>query len=313
MRKCGLSVQWLSLAGVLSLVGCARGELGVWDDDAGESGTAGAGGDGTAGAAGQGGASASTGGAGGLGAGGSGVGGSSAGSSGQGAGVGGANGGNGGGGGASGAGGSIGGAGGNGGRDGGAGARPDGSAGSAGSSGAAGAGGAIVDARSEPPSACPTCSIKVQYECFQDGDMVHQIEFGATIVNMSDMPIALNTVTMRYWYTEDATGTQQPRCDGAMVGCSAVSLSVHAVTPARPGADAYVELAFTGGDMLAPQAATGEVRITILKTNPTTFTQSNDHSFRSTGAVYVDAPNITGYVGGQLAWGTEPASALPTP
>jgi hypothetical protein len=136
--------------------------------------------------------------------------------------------------------------------------------------------------------------------------MVHQIEFGVSIVNTSDTPVALNTVTMRYWYTEDATGMQQPRCDSGIVGCSAVSLGVHAVTPPRLRADAYVELAFTGGAMLAPNAETGEIRITVLQTSSSMFTQSNDHSFRSTGAVYVDAPNLTAYVGGRLAWGNEP-------
>jgi hypothetical protein len=135
--------------------------------------------------------------------------------------------------------------------------------------------------------------------------MVQQIEFSVRIVNTSDVPIALNTVTTRYWYTEDATGTQQPRCDGGTSICPSASLGVHAVTPPKPTADAYVELSFTSG-MLAAHAETDEIRITVLKTNSSMFSQRNDYSFRSTGASFVDAPNVTAYLGGRLAWGAEP-------
>jgi hypothetical protein len=136
--------------------------------------------------------------------------------------------------------------------------------------------------------------------------MVQLIEFAVRVVNDSDTPIALNDVTARYWYTEDGTGMQQARCDSPSAVCSATSLTVHAVTPTRPTADAYLELGFSGGAMLAAHAATDEVRITLSKTNASAYTQSNDHSFKSTGASYIDATNMTAYVGGRLAWGVEP-------
>jgi hypothetical protein len=136
--------------------------------------------------------------------------------------------------------------------------------------------------------------------------MVQQLEFGVEVVNTGTSAIALSSVAVRYWYTEDATGTQQTACGLAAVGCGAVSLSVHPVSPARATSDAYVEIAFTGVTMLAPGASSGEVRLSITKTSATPFNQGNDYSFRSTGASYLDAPTVTAYIGGRLAWGTEP-------
>jgi endoglucanase len=183
----------------------------------------------------------------------------------------------------------------------------DASAGSAGASGA-GAAGAVVDAMAEPPPPpfCPTCPLRVQYTCFQDGSAPQGIEFGVRVANASAAPVTLNAITIRYWYTEDGTGTQQPSCVGAAPGCAAVSLAVRPVTPARPMADAFLEIGFVGAAMLAPNTDTGEIRITIGKTNAVSFNQPNDYSFRSTGANYVDAPNITAYQAGGLVWGTEP-------
>jgi hypothetical protein len=309
MRKIGCSSRLLWFAGALLLAGCAHGiELGLVDEDAGGAGAGGSGGlgsttgeggasgastvAGVGGAAGVGGGSGGTGGAGGSGMAGNAAGSGGSGGSGPGGG-GGSSGGKGGGGGVP----VDGGLGGRGGVGGAGGVRADASAGSGGVSGA---GGAVVDA------GCPTCSLKVQYECLQDGEMVQQIEFVTRIVNTSDAPVALSGVTMRYWYTEDATGAQQTRCDSDSATCQAVSLVVHAVNPARPTADAYVELSFTGGGMIAARAQAPEIRISILKTNPSPFGQRNDHSFTSTGAMFVDAPNVTAYVGGRLVWGTEP-------
>ena len=130
-------------------------------------------------------------------------------------------------------------------------------------------------------------------------------------MNAGAAPIALNTVTLRYWYTEDGTGTQQPNCVGSALGCPAISFAVNPVTPARPMADAYLQIGFVGGmldgGMLAPNTDSGEIRISIAKTGAVSFNQPNDYSFRSTGANYFDAPNITAYMGGTLIWGTEPS------
>jgi hypothetical protein len=212
-------------------------------------------------------------------------------------------------GGASGSGGAVGssGSGGNsagGGGDGGAGGA-DASAGSGGASGAAGAGGGVMDAAVELPPTCPTCALNAQYQCFQNGDMINPLELGLDVVNTSAMPIALSRITLRYWYTVDATGTQQARCNGAALGCQAVSLAVRLVNPPRVNANAYLEVGFLGTAMLAPNAASGEIRMSILG-SAGLYDQRNDYSFKSTGAVYAEAPNVTAYLGGTLAWGSEP-------
>jgi cellulose 1,4-beta-cellobiosidase len=83
-------------------------------------------------------------------------------------------------------------------------------------------------------------------------------------------------------------------------------LSTHAVAPVRATADTYLEVGFMGTAMLAPSASSGEVRLNLTGANALSYDQANDYSFQSTGAVYVEAPRVTAYLGGTLAWGTEP-------
>jgi hypothetical protein len=269
-------------AGALAFISCAHGiELGPLNDNEGPTGSAGL--------SGQAGNAPGQSGAGGAGVVGTGF--SAGGASASGGAVG-----------SSGAGGNSGGGGG---QVGGAGGLdPDGSAGSGGTSGAAGAAGAVMDAAVEAPPTCPTCALNAQYQCFQNGDMINLLELGLDVVNTSAMPIARNRITLRYWYTVDATGAQQPTCVSAALGCAAVSLAVRQVTPPRVNADSYLEVGFVGTAMLAPSAAIGEIRISILGTG--LYDQRNDYSFKSTGAVYAEALNVTAYLGGTLAWGNEP-------
>jgi hypothetical protein len=192
-----------------------------------------------------------------------------------------------------------------------------GTGGSGGASGASGAGGSsvggaaddggagAVDAPEEPPPpVCPECVLRVQYRCFQNGGMVSQVELGLIVMNASAFPIALNTIRLRYWYSADGTGTQQATRDTTDVDAT---LSVHPFAPARVNSDAYIEVALAGTGMLAPGASTAAIRISLRATTPpSTYDQTDDHSFMSTGASYVDWTNVTAYLVNRRVWGVEP-------
>jgi cellulose 1,4-beta-cellobiosidase len=169
--------------------------------------------------------------------------------------------------------------------------------------GAAGTGaagtGMVVDAGTDAPPNC-NCKLKVQYECRQNGASVLQPEYSLRVVNTGTTAIQLNTVTVRYWYTVDGTGTQTGSCASTAHPCT---IAFQPAPMPKATADTYAVISFGGGS-LAAGADTGEIQIQMRGSGA--MNQTNDFSFLNTGAVYTDQPDITGYVSGKLIWGAPP-------
>ena len=170
-----------------------------------------------------------------------------------------------------------------------------------------GSAGGPIDASTEPPPACTNCVLKVQYQCRQNGPSVGEASFILKVLNTGTMPAALGSISIRYYYTVDSNAAQEADCDTAVVGCSAVSFAFKTVTPAKPKADRYLEVSLAGTGSIAAGGDSGEIQIRMHDpTYQAKYDQTNDYSFASTGAIYVDAPNITAYSGTTKVWGTEP-------
>ena len=158
----------------------------------------------------------------------------------------------------------------------------------------------------EAAPACPDCQLKAQVHNRQEGDDSEQVSFVVKIGNTGTQPVSLRTVTFRYWFTNDGAA-DEVACDFAVVGCASLSMKFVAVTPAKTKADTYLEVGFEVNTNLQPGRDTDEIQIRVHDPKfHVRHTQTNDYSYVATGTKFVDAPKITAYVGGKLAWGTEP-------
>jgi endoglucanase len=157
-----------------------------------------------------------------------------------------------------------------------------------------------------PPPTTPTGSVKVQYKNNDASTTDNGIRPGLRVVNTGSATLDLSTVTMRYWFTRDGGPTTfGTACDYAAVGCANVRTRVVMLPSPVNGADAYLEVSFTGGTVAAGRDS-GDVQVRVNKSDWSTFAEVGDHS-HATNTAYADAPRVAAYVGGALAWGSPAA------
>lgn len=120
----------------------------------------------------------------------------------------------------------------------------------------------------------------------------------------------LNSVTVRYWFNCDCTNqTLQAWVDWAGLIPAGTNetgnVQVTVVPTSLGGQTNYVLYSFTGNLVLQPGQAI-QVQSRFNKNDWSNMTQSNDWSFASDTS-FSDATHVTGYLGGSLVWGEEPA------
>ena len=150
-------------------------------------------------------------------------------------------------------------------------------------------------------------TVTAQYETSTTGATTSTLSNQIQLVNNGANPVPLSSLTVRYWFTEDGTQALQYACDYTSLGCANVTSSFVTVSPARTGADHYLQLGFTSGaGSLAPGASSGGIQNRIYQANYATMTQTNDYSFNAADASFTANPHITVYYNGTLIYGTEP-------
>ena len=169
---------------------------------------------------------------------------------------------------------------------------------------------AIPPTATSTPTVVVTTSFKVQLLSGVTSDTTNSPHPQIRVVNTGTGPLSLNNVTVKYWFNCDCTNqTLQAWVDWAglaPVGTTAtgnVQVSVQATS--LGGQTDYVLYSFTGNLVLQPGQAI-QVQSRFNKNDWSNMTQSNDWSFAPDTA-FMDAPQVTGYMTGSLAWGQEPA------
>ncbi len=151
-------------------------------------------------------------------------------------------------------------------------------------------------------------SLQIFYKVGATGqNTTNTIRPSVEVVNTGSTPINLSAITIRYWYTIDGNQPQTWVCDWAARGCSSFTARFVQVSPARPGADYYLEIGFTAGaGTLAPGQNTGDLQDRFNKNDWSNYNQSNDYSYNGAQGSYAAWTRVTAYYNGTLVWGTEP-------
>ncbi|MCL6588886.1 MAG: hypothetical protein K6U80_02930 [Firmicutes bacterium] len=126
------------------------------------------------------------------------------------------------------------------------------------------------------------------------------------VTNTGGIPINLADMKIRYWYTREPAQPQVYEVYYSNTGNSNVTGAFIPVTPARPGANYYLEIGFTGAaGSLAPLASV-DVNSAFHTTVYSNYNQANDYSYDGTFFTLAPYNRITVYVNGTLVWGIEP-------
>jgi mannan endo-1,4-beta-mannosidase len=149
--------------------------------------------------------------------------------------------------------------------------------------------------------------LKLQYKAGDTNVSDNQIKPHFQIVNIGSNSVPLIELKLRYWYTIDTQQSQTSYVDFAFVGSGNVNRSFSSVSPARTGADTYLEVGFTTAAGSIPAGGnSGPIEMRFNKDDWSNFNESNDYSFDATKIAFADWTRVTIYRNGVLVWGTEP-------
>jgi hypothetical protein len=153
--------------------------------------------------------------------------------------------------------------------------------------------------------------LAVQYRCTNTDPHQNQIGVHFQIVNRGRQDAPLRELTIRYWFVEAGDKPLKFWCDYAKLGGTNVAAAFHKLDKPVTGADSYLEISFSEAAGFVPAGGdSGEIQTRSAKDDWSNFDQSRDYSFDASKTAFTDAPHITLYRRGRLAWGVEPAGAL---
>jgi mannan endo-1,4-beta-mannosidase len=152
-------------------------------------------------------------------------------------------------------------------------------------------------------------TLRLQYRAADTNAGDNQIKPHFNIVNPGTSAVPLSELKIRYWFTREGTASQNFWCDWAAIpgSCSSLSGTFVQVSPARSGADFYLEVGFNAAAGSIPAGGqSGEIQARFAKSDWSNYTESGDYSFDPTKTSFADWDYVTLYRNGVLVWGIEP-------
>ncbi|MEM9528544.1 MAG: PKD domain-containing protein, partial [Bacteroidota bacterium] len=168
-----------------------------------------------------------------------------------------------------------------------------------------------IDSISSPVTVvAPNCDLALHYRTpdSNPGSATdNQIRPHFQLFNNGDDPIALQTITIRYWYTREGMEDQNAWVDFATLGSENITTNFVELSSPVPGASHYLEVGFAAGaGSIAPGGTSGEIQTRFAKANWSNYDELDDYSYQMDHATFTPWDKVTVYCNGLLAWGNEP-------
>lgn len=151
----------------------------------------------------------------------------------------------------------------------------------------------------------PAGKIKIQMENKITAITTEKITPSFKIVNTGTVPVNLEQIKLRYFYTSDSEAPQQFEYSGGSIPKAMVTGAIVKMKSITPQANFCLEIGFNkDAGSLEPKQ---EVQLLVsLSAEGAAYRQDNDFSFNS-GNGLVDWENVAGYIDDRLCWGSEPS------
>ncbi|MFE9425901.1 cellulose binding domain-containing protein [Kitasatospora sp. NPDC006697] len=163
------------------------------------------------------------------------------------------------------------------------------------------------------PAQAAAPALTVQYRTTTTSASAGEIDPWLQVVNSGSSTLNLSAVTLRYYFTADTTGSYTFRCAWAVPGCANLTGTVVAMANPTATADHYLEISFgAGAGTLQPGAASGDLQLRLYRSDWQNVNQADDYSFNAADTAYTPSTQVTGYLNGNLVWGTEPGGGVPS-
>ncbi len=152
----------------------------------------------------------------------------------------------------------------------------------------------------------PAGKIMIQMENQTVDTKTNQITPRFKIVNSGTVPVNLEKVKLRYFYTLDSEAPQRFEFSGGSIPSSAVTGSIVKMKAVTPQANFCLEIGFNNnaGSLEPKQEADFHG---LISTQGATYRQDNDFSFNPNQDGLADWEAVAGYIDDILCWGSEPS------
>lgn len=123
--------------------------------------------------------------------------------------------------------------------------------------------------------------------------------------NSGNVPIDLQEVRIRYYFTIDGEKEQNFWCDWSSIGASNVTGNFVKLTEPMDKADYYMELGFKASAGILKPGDQVEIHTRIAKSNWEDYTQTNDYSYTDSKHDYILWNKVTAFIGDEMIWGDQ--------
>jgi hypothetical protein len=159
-------------------------------------------------------------------------------------------------------------------------------------------------------TAAASSGLVVQDRSHDNDNPDNQLYAHYMILNNGTTAGPLSSLTMRYWFTNEAPSDPlEFDCDYALVTCADVTANFVSLSAPLTMANSYIQIGFTAAaGSIAPGGSSGEIQTRIHHVGWSNFITTDSYSFISDESfVYKNTQTVTLYQNGVLVWGTEPA------